>query len=332
MQQLKGEFGGRLCLDLERCSITSVDVDDRKHVFQITSSNNKPVILQAESKHQLEEWISTLSNLAKQRSDEKATSSEQKKTVEQPPQVTTSVASSASKWSSDAAASGSSMLLRIKQAASSLVSSPDPPKSDQKLHADNLQSLMTAEDGIIFNLPKIGRLCPTTSNISSSQEDKEEEANSTKHDGGDSENFRSVHPAQFLGCKKIAKNRCDADDVIDEAIWQVMTSRALRKVMSTIEVRVAVGSDAVCLLNADDRSVLKVLEWSTVSRVQSHSENARLFGFLATESESDAIVCYAFESSTSGDDVCCSINTAKAIEASLKVDKDVEKIPAEGAV
>ena len=41
-------------------------------------------------------------------------------------------------------------------------------------------------------------------------------------------------------------------NVIDDTIWQVMTARALQKIMNTIGVVVAINDDDVCLLNASD--------------------------------------------------------------------------------
>ena len=114
MQQNKDELAGQLTLDLDGCTVTPLDVDDRRHVFQVrkdflissfhlifslnymysaftgawnnnhlrqpppydlfffstkitgasSHSSKKVVVLQAESKHQYEEWLSTLLNIS----------------------------------------------------------------------------------------------------------------------------------------------------------------------------------------------------------------------------------------------------------------------------
>lgn len=66
MQQGRDEVAGGLVMDLDGCTITSIDADDRRYVFQITSQDGKQnVILQAESKHNCAQWIATISNISK---------------------------------------------------------------------------------------------------------------------------------------------------------------------------------------------------------------------------------------------------------------------------
>nr|CAB3222590.1 DCC-interacting protein 13-alpha-like [Phallusia mammillata] len=65
MMQSKTELAGQLFMDLDGCNVNFVDVDDRKHAFQVMSSDGRhSVILQAESKHKCEEWIATIRNIA----------------------------------------------------------------------------------------------------------------------------------------------------------------------------------------------------------------------------------------------------------------------------
>ncbi|KAG9337074.1 hypothetical protein JZ751_029842 [Albula glossodonta] len=66
MSQARGDVAGGLVMDIDNCSVMAVDCEDRRFCFQITSFDGKKVaILQAESRKDCEEWISTINNISK---------------------------------------------------------------------------------------------------------------------------------------------------------------------------------------------------------------------------------------------------------------------------
>ncbi|XP_030631344.1 DCC-interacting protein 13-beta isoform X2 [Chanos chanos] len=67
MCQPRGAVAGGMVLDLDNSSVMAVECEDRRYCFQITSPNGKTsIILQAESKREYEEWICTLNNISRQ--------------------------------------------------------------------------------------------------------------------------------------------------------------------------------------------------------------------------------------------------------------------------
>jgi len=325
MKQSKMDLGGQLLIDLENCRVNKVEQDDRRHVFQITSGN-KQVVLQAESKHQLEEWIATLTNISTAyvilQNEHLTLVAEQK--ISSPSVKTTtklqksySVDEPATKPDSLASTS-SSMLMKIKQAATNLVSPSTTTVQEKQLKSeDKLKNLIGPEStNILFNLSKIGDLLPTT--------DKSETSDSgiTNNE----ESFTSKYSCHFLGCKEvtgklIANDRGDGRSryqLIDDTIWQVMAGRAIHKVMTTTDVVLQISLSDVCLLDSTAKSVLKVFMTSDIRKVQTHAENQRLFGIIVTSSHANdgEMTCYVFENFESANEICCTFDTAKAIHQS----------------
>lgn len=376
MQQSKNDYGGQLCIDLEGCSVTPIDTDDRRYVFQVTN-RKQTVVLQAESKHQLEEWIATLTNvsnsLKSQRNEQKSSnnldgstsasvSASGEQVQEEKKLSTSELLASKLKPDSLLNSSSGSMFNRLKQVASSLVSpsgdSNKPTEIQQQqveeVHhqqqhnisrnsGSHLQDFMTANSNIIFNLPKIGRLVhkeemKTTAAVdveSSSKDETKVDVDGKAETSANNllpDSYTSSFTCHFLGCKQMSSN--EVEEHIDETIWKIMTARALQKIMNTIEVIITITTDesdghTICLLNANDKSVLKVLEISTIGQACCHGENPRLFGFNSTlqQLEGEVISChYCFESSNGadGNEICCAINSAKAMHQS-KVEYDEEQ-------
>ncbi|XP_052399965.1 DCC-interacting protein 13-beta-like [Carassius gibelio] len=56
-----------MVLDMDNCSVMTIECEERRYCFQITSPNGRTsLILQAESKKEYEEWICTLNNISRQ--------------------------------------------------------------------------------------------------------------------------------------------------------------------------------------------------------------------------------------------------------------------------
>ncbi|KAJ4920130.1 hypothetical protein JOQ06_022319, partial [Pogonophryne albipinna] len=67
MCQPRGAVAGGMVLDLDNSSVMAVECEDRRYCFQITSPSGKTsMILQAESKREYEEWICTVNNISRQ--------------------------------------------------------------------------------------------------------------------------------------------------------------------------------------------------------------------------------------------------------------------------
>lgn len=118
-----------------------------------------------------------------------------------------------------------------------------------------------------------------------------------------------------------------SENEVDESIWHIMTSRALKKIMNTLQVDVIVTQQHVTLQNSTDQSILKVFDHGEVAKAQTHGENSRLFALIVASSPSsgNGVVCYAFECFDSGIEICCAINTAKVISLSKIEFEESEK-------
>jgi len=273
------------------------------------------VVLQAESKHQLKEWIATLTNISTvynilQKEHLKLATEEK---------ISNAILTKPESLQS----TSSSVLTKIKQAASNLVSpSTTIVHQKQQKSVEKLKNIIGPEStNIMFNLSKIGDLLPTINKGENYDND---------------ESTTSKYQCHFLGCKEvngelIANDRGDGGSryqLIDDTIWQVMAGRAIHKVMTTTDVVVQISSSDVCLLDSTLKSVLNVFMTSDIHKVQTHAENQRLFGMIVRSTNDGKMTCYVFESFESANEICCTFDTAKAIYQSklefenAKVQKD----------
>jgi len=312
MKQSKADLGGQLLVDLESSQVNVFEQDDRRHLFQVTSGS-KQVVLQAESKHQLKEWIATLTNIS---TAYNMLQKEHLKLATEENISTTNFKTITVTKPESLPSTSSSVLNKIKQAASNLVSpSTTIVQQKQEKSVEKLKDFIGPEStNIIFNLSKIGDLLPTT-NKGETYDDCIK---------NNDESITSKYQCHFLGCKEvngelIANDRGDGRSryqLIDDTIWQVMAGRAIHKVMTTTDVVLQISSSDVCLLDSTAKSVLNVFMTSDIHKVQTHAENQRLFGIIVRSTNDGKMTCYVLENFESANEICCTFDTAKAIHQS----------------
>ncbi|TSK13490.1 DCC-interacting protein 13-alpha [Bagarius yarrelli] len=122
-----------------------------------------------------------------------------------------------------------------------------------------------------------------------------------------------------------------AEEVIYEAMRQVLAARAIHNIFKTSESHMMVTSSCLRLIDPQTQVTKISFQLRDISQFAAHKENSRLMGFVVegrdwSEGEEEgksSFSAFVFESNTEGEKICYTINIGKEITQAKKLMKSV---------
>ncbi|XP_030586599.1 DCC-interacting protein 13-beta [Archocentrus centrarchus] len=315
MCQPRGAVAGGMVLDLDNSSVMAVDCEDRRYCFQITSPSGKTsMILQAESKKEYEEWICTVNNISRQiylTDNPEAVAIRLNQTAIQAVTPITSFEKrqegspnpDRAKPGGVHTTSSGSQKTGVAPEPEDLIAPGTPIQFDIMLPASEFQDQNRAG----------GR---RTNPFGETDDDCSTET--------DDSLLQQVFAVRFLGSMAV---RCgDNQEVIYEAMRQVLAARAIHNIFKTTEAHLMVTSSSLRLIDPQTQVTRISFQLGEVCQFAAHQENGRLMGFVVEgrdwsdgdEEGAPSFSAFVFESNTEGEKICYTINLAKEITEAKK--------------
>ncbi|TKS73689.1 DCC-interacting protein 13-beta [Collichthys lucidus] len=315
MCQPRGAVAGGMVLDLDNSSVMAVECEDRRYCFQITSPSGKTsMILQAESKREYEEWICTVNNISRQiylTDNPEAVAIRLNQTAIQAVTPITSFEKRpegspnpdrAKPGGVHVSGSGSQKTGTAPE-AEDLIAPGTPIQFDIMLPASEFQDQNRAGGRRTNPFGETDDDCSTESDDSLLQQ---------------------VFAVRFLGSMAV---RCgDNQEVIYEAMRQVLAARAIHNIFRTTESHLMVTSSSLRLIDPQTQVTRTSFQLGEVCQFAAHQENGRLMGFVVEgrdwsdgdEEGEPSFSAFVFESNTEGEKICYTISLAKEITEAKK--------------
>uniref|UniRef100_A0A671RTW1 DCC-interacting protein 13-beta-like n=1 Tax=Sinocyclocheilus anshuiensis TaxID=1608454 RepID=A0A671RTW1_9TELE len=298
MCQPRGAVAGGMVLDLDNSSVMAVECEDRRYCFQITSPNGKTsLILQAESKKEYEEWICTLNNISRQiylTDNPEAVAIRLHQTALQAVTPITSFKRAEGSPNPDRA-KPSSVASREPQKPPATLEPEDlivpgtPIQFDIVLPVSEFLDQNRAGARIIFLQNIISLSFYFLSNIPDSL-------------------LQQVFAVRFLGSMAVRAGH--TQEVIYEAMRQVLAARAIHNIFKTTESHLMVTSTCIRLIDPQTQVTKISFQLKDVTQFAAHQENSRLMGFVLQGSDwsnggedQPSFSVFVFESNTEGEKV-----------------------------
>ncbi|XP_071261800.1 DCC-interacting protein 13-beta-like isoform X1 [Salvelinus alpinus] len=320
MCQPRGAVAGGMVLDLDNSSVMAVECEDRRYCFQITSPNGKTsMILQAESKREYEEWICTLNNISRQiylTDNPEAVAIRLNQTAIQAVTPITSFEKRGegspnpdrAKPGGMQSSSGASQKTSSAPEPEDLIVPGTPIQFDIMLPASEFQDQNRAG----------GR---RTNPFGETDDDCSPES--------DNSLLQQVFAVRFLGSMAVRSGQ--TQEVIYEAMRQVLAARAIHNIFRTTESHLMVTSSCLRLIDPQTQVTRIGFQLQEVTQFVAHQENGRLMGFVVEGrdwSEDDeegepSFSAFVFESNTEGEKICYTISLGKDI---MEAKKDPEAL------
>ncbi|KAI3370650.1 hypothetical protein L3Q82_007212 [Scortum barcoo] len=315
MCQPRGAVAGGMVLDLDNSSVMAVECEDRRYCFQITSPSGKTsMILQAESKREYEEWICTVNNISRQiylTDNPEAVAIRLNQTAIQAVTPITSFEKrpegspnpDRAKPGGIHAASSSSQKSGAAPEPEDLIAPGTPIQFDIMLPASEFQDQNRTGGRRTNPFGETDDDCSTESDDSLLQQ---------------------VFAVRFLGSMAV---RCgDNQEVIYEAMRQVLAARAIHNIFRTTESHLMVTSSSLRLIDPQTQVTRISFQLGEVCQFAAHQENGRLMGFVVEgrdwsdgdEEGEPSFSAFVFESNTEGEKICYTISLAKDITEAKK--------------
>ncbi|XP_034391268.1 DCC-interacting protein 13-beta isoform X1 [Cyclopterus lumpus] len=315
MCQPRGAVAGGMVLDLDNSSVMAVECEDRRYCFQITSPSGKTsMILQAESKREYEEWICTVNNISRQiylTDNPEAVAIRLNQTAIQAVTPITSFEKrpegspnpDRAKPGGVHAASGGSQKTGAAPEPEDLIAPGTPIQFDIMLPASEFQDQNRAGGRRTNPFGETDDDCSTESDDSLLQQ---------------------VFAVRFQGSMAV---RCgNNQEVIYEAMRQVLAARAIHNIFRTTESHLMVTSSSLRLIDPQTQVTRISFQLGEVCQFAAHQENGRLMGFVVEgrdwsdgdEEGEPSFSTFVFESNTEGEKICYTINLAKDITEAKK--------------
>uniref|UniRef100_A0A671YPV5 Adaptor protein, phosphotyrosine interacting with PH domain and leucine zipper 2 n=1 Tax=Sparus aurata TaxID=8175 RepID=A0A671YPV5_SPAAU len=308
MCQPRGAVAGGMVLDLDNSSVMAVECEDRRYCFQITSPSGKTsMILQAESKREYEEWICTVNNISRQI------------------------------YLTD---NPEAVAIRLNQTAIQAVTpitsfekrpegSPNPDRSGMLLHTKAV-IIPQPEDLIAPGTPiQFDIMLPASEFLDQNRAGGRRtnpfgETDDDCSTESDDSLLQQVFAVRFLGSMAV---RCgNNQEVIYEAMRQVLAARAIHNIFKTTESHLMVTSSSLSLIDPQTQVTRISFQLREVCQFAAHQENGRLMGFVVEgrdwsdgdEEGEPSFSAFVFESNTEGEKICYTISLAKDITEAKK--------------
>nr|XP_057911220.1 DCC-interacting protein 13-alpha [Doryrhamphus excisus] len=319
MQQGRAEVAGGLVTDLDNASVMAVDCDDRRFCFQVTSFDGKKVVtLQAQSRKDCEEWISTINNISRRiylsENAEEVAARVNQSAIEA---VTPSPSFQQRHESMRPSSKGSVGRTSI----SSIGSEPSPA-----LSVLSLDALVAPDTPIQFDI--ISPVCEENSGHSKTAAQSGRRSNPFGESGDnpaeDNEDsiLHQLFIVRFLGSMEV--KTAESADVIPETMRQILAARAIHNIFRMTESHLLVTCDCLKLIDPQTQVTRLRFPLGSVLQSSSHQDNKRLFGFIlqvASGRPDSRAVCYIFESNDDGEKITDSIGLAKQIALHSMLDR-----------
>ncbi|KAM4721081.1 DCC-interacting protein 13-alpha [Rhinophrynus dorsalis] len=333
MSQARGDVAGGLVMDIDNCSVMAVDCEDRRYCFQITAfDGKKSVILQAESKKDSEEWITTINNISKRIY-----------LTENPEETAARVNQSAL----EAITPSPSFHQRHESMRPNVPTRPRATRTNSTgsvgsdssvLTALSLDSIVAPDTPIQFDI--ISPVCEDQSGQPKTPGQSGRRTNPFGESGEKSESEDSIlHQlfiVRFLGSMEVKAE--DSTEVVYETMRQILAARAIHNIFRMTESHLLVTCDCLKLIDPQTQVTRLRFPLPNVVLYATHQENKRLFGFVLRTAGGRAegrpvSVCYIFESNNEGEKICDSVGLAKQIALHSELDrrasekqKEIEKV------
>ncbi|KAM8930261.1 DCC-interacting protein 13-alpha isoform 2-T2 [Pelodytes ibericus] len=332
MSQARGDVAGGLVMDIDNCSVMAVDCEDRRYCFQITAfDGKKSVILQAESRKDSEEWITTINNISKRIY-----------LTENPEETAARVNQSAL----EAVTPSPSFQQRHESMRPAVSSRPHAKRTNSTgsvgsdssvLTALSLDSIVAPDTPIQFDI-----ISPVSEDQSG--QPKSQSGRRTNPFGESGEKSESAEDSilhqlfivRFLGSMEVKAD--DSTEVVYETMRQILAARAIHNIFRMTESHLLVSCDCLKLIDPQTQVTRLRFPLPNVVLYATHQENKRLFGFVLRTAGGRAegrpvSVCYIFESNNEGEKICDSVGLAKQIALHAELDrrasekqKEIEKV------
>uniref|UniRef100_A0A8C7MRE2 DCC-interacting protein 13-beta n=1 Tax=Oncorhynchus kisutch TaxID=8019 RepID=A0A8C7MRE2_ONCKI len=293
MCQPRGAVAGGMVLDLDNSSVMAVECEDRRYCFQITSPSGKTsMILQAESKKEYEEWICTLNNISRQI------------------------------YLTD---NPEAVAIRLNQTAIQAVTpitsferrgegSPNPDRAKPG-GVPSSSSAPEAEDLIVPGTPiQFDIMLPASefqdqNRVGGRRTNPFGETDDDCSPESDDSLLQQVFAVRFLGSMAVRSGQ--TQEVIYEAMRQVLAARAIHNIFRTTESHLMVTSSCLRLIDPRTQVTRISFQLQEVTQFAAHQENGRLMGFVVegrdwsegTEEGEPSFSAFVFESNTEGEKV-----------------------------
>uniref|UniRef100_A0A671KB21 DCC-interacting protein 13-beta-like n=1 Tax=Sinocyclocheilus anshuiensis TaxID=1608454 RepID=A0A671KB21_9TELE len=294
MCQPRGAVAGGMVLDLDNSSVMAIECEDRRYCFQITSPNGKTsLILQAESKKEYEEWICTLNNISRQI------------------YLTDNPEAVAIRLHQTALQAVTPITSFEKRVEESCFSSSKPPTT------------LEPEDLIVPGTPiQFDIVLPASEFLDQNRAGARRTNLFGETEDDDDSLLQQVFAVRFLGSMAVRAGH--TQEVIYEAMRQVLAARAIHNIFKTTESHLLVTSSCIRLIEPQTQ-VTKIsvsFQLKNVTQFAAHQENSRLMGFVLQGSDGGedqpSFSVFVFESNTEGEKICYTINLGKEISEAKK--------------
>uniref|UniRef100_A0A671RUB6 DCC-interacting protein 13-beta n=1 Tax=Sinocyclocheilus anshuiensis TaxID=1608454 RepID=A0A671RUB6_9TELE len=301
MCQPRGAVAGGMVLDLDNSSVMAVECEDRRYCFQITSPNGKTYG---------DSWICTLNNISRQiylTDNPEAVAIRLHQTALQAVTPITSF-----KRAED--------LYKLLAKPSS-VASREPQKPPATLEPEDL---IVPGTPIQFDI-----VLPVSEFLDQNRAGarRTNPFGETEDDDGDSDTHDSllqqVFAVRFLGSMAVRAGH--TQEVIYEAMRQVLAARAIHNIFKTTESHLMVTSTCIRLIDPQTQVTKISFQLKDVTQFAAHQENSRLMGFVLQGSDwsnggedQPSFSVFVFESNTEGEKICYTINLGKEMSEAKK--------------
>uniref|UniRef100_A0A674K378 Adaptor protein, phosphotyrosine interacting with PH domain and leucine zipper 2 n=1 Tax=Terrapene triunguis TaxID=2587831 RepID=A0A674K378_9SAUR len=313
MCQPRGAVAGGLIQDLDNCSVMAVDCEDRRYCFQITTPTGKSgITLQAESKKEYEEWICAINNISRQiylTDNPEAVAIKLNQTALQ---AVTPITSFGKKHES----------LRPSQNVKNMEMESDKIIPKELSTKPDCTELIAPGTPIQFDM-----VLPATEFLDQNRGGRRTnpfgESEDSKNDEEDSL-LQQMFVVRFLGSMAVQSD--DTNEVIYEAMRQVLAARAIHNIFRTTESHLMVTTKSLRLIDPQTQVTRTTFELASVTQFAAHQDNKRLLGFVVRVTESlgeESMSANIFESNTEGEKICYAISLGKEI---IEAQKDPEAL------
>uniref|UniRef100_A0A3Q3FJG6 DCC-interacting protein 13-beta n=1 Tax=Kryptolebias marmoratus TaxID=37003 RepID=A0A3Q3FJG6_KRYMA len=323
MCQPRGAVAGGMVLDLDNSSVMAVECEDRRYCFQITSPTGKTsMILQAESKKEYEEWICTVNNISRQiylTDNPEAVAIRLNQTAIQAVTPITSF---------EKRQEGSANPDRSAKPGGVHASGSDSQKTGA---APEPEDLIAPGTPIQFDIMLPASEFQDQNRAGGRRTNPFGETDDCTTENDDSL-LQQVFVVRFQGSMAV---RCgDNQEVIYEAMRQVLAARAIHNIFRTTESHLMVTSSSLSLIDPQTQVTRISFQLEEVCQFAAHQENGRLMGFVVegrdwsdgNEEGEPSFSAFVFESNTEGEKICYTINLAKEITEAKKDPEALAKL------
>uniref|UniRef100_A0A674PAH3 Adaptor protein, phosphotyrosine interacting with PH domain and leucine zipper 2 n=1 Tax=Takifugu rubripes TaxID=31033 RepID=A0A674PAH3_TAKRU len=295
MCQPRGAVAGGMVLDLDNSSVMAIDCEDRRYCFQITSPSGKTCAHISTQVGSRLRWICTVNNISRQI------------------------------YLTD---NPEAVAIRLNQTAieavTPITSFEKRPEGSQTGAALEPEDLIAPGTPIQFDIMLPASEFQDQNRAGGRRTNPFGETDDECSAETDDSLLQQVFAVRFLGSMAV---RCGKNqEVIYEAMRQVLAARAIHNIFRTTESHLMVTSSNLRLIDPQTQVTRLGFQLGEVCQFAAHQENTRLMGFVVEDRDwSDGgeegeptFSAFVFESNTEGEKICYTISLAKDITEAKK--------------